>query len=107
MVIYTLYTQGPRFVESHICQNRADMGHPSFVTHPAEKFRLIENTSGLQAAGKLMFCIRARLLVGPLKTTVMRALAPEVLLSCPVADFPQPASGASSSWESTSAGSNQ
>src|ERR1700683_3909704 len=24
MVIYTLYTQGPRFVESHICQNRAD-----------------------------------------------------------------------------------
>jgi hypothetical protein len=35
MVIYTLYTQGPRFVESHICQNRADMGHPSFVTDPA------------------------------------------------------------------------
>jgi hypothetical protein len=32
MVIYTLYTQGPKFVESHICQNRADMGHPSFVT---------------------------------------------------------------------------
>jgi hypothetical protein len=32
MVIYTLYTQGRRFVESHICQNRADMGHPSFVT---------------------------------------------------------------------------
>jgi hypothetical protein len=31
MVIYTLYTQGLRFVESHICQNRADMGHPSFV----------------------------------------------------------------------------
>jgi hypothetical protein len=26
MVIYTLHTQGPRFVESHICQNRADMG---------------------------------------------------------------------------------
>jgi hypothetical protein len=24
MVICTLYTQGPRFVESHICQNRAD-----------------------------------------------------------------------------------
>jgi hypothetical protein len=24
MVIYTLYTQGPKFVESHICQNRAD-----------------------------------------------------------------------------------
>jgi len=32
MVIYTLYTQGPKSVESHICQNRADMGHPSFVT---------------------------------------------------------------------------
>jgi hypothetical protein len=32
MVIYALYTQGPRSVESHICQNRADMGHPSFVT---------------------------------------------------------------------------
>jgi hypothetical protein len=35
MVIYTLYTLGPRFVESHICQNRADMGHPSFVTDQA------------------------------------------------------------------------
>ncbi len=35
MVIYTLQTQGPRFVESHICQNRADMGHPSFVTEHA------------------------------------------------------------------------
>ena len=35
MVIYTLYTQGPKFVESHICQNRADMGHPSFVTDRA------------------------------------------------------------------------
>jgi hypothetical protein len=35
MVIYTLHTQGPRFVESHICQNRADMGHPSFVTQQA------------------------------------------------------------------------
>jgi hypothetical protein len=34
MVIYTLYTQGPRFVESHICQNQADMGHPSFVREP-------------------------------------------------------------------------
>jgi hypothetical protein len=32
MVIYTLYPLGPRFVESHICQNRADMGHPSFAT---------------------------------------------------------------------------
>ena len=31
MVIYTLYTQGSKLVESHICQNRADMGHPSFV----------------------------------------------------------------------------
>ena len=35
MVIYTLNTQGPRFAESHICQNRADMGHPSFVTERA------------------------------------------------------------------------
>ena len=35
MVIYTLHTQGPRFVVSHICQNRADMGHPSFVTQQA------------------------------------------------------------------------
>jgi hypothetical protein len=35
MVIYTLHTQGPSFVESHICQNRADMGHPSFVTQQA------------------------------------------------------------------------
>ena len=35
MVIYTLSIQGPRFVESHICQNRADMGHPSFLTKQA------------------------------------------------------------------------
>jgi hypothetical protein len=28
MVIYTVHTQGPRFVESHICQNRADIGAP-------------------------------------------------------------------------------
>ncbi len=35
MVIYTLHTQGPRFVESHICQNRADMGHPSSVMEQA------------------------------------------------------------------------
>ena len=38
MVIYTLQTQGPRFVESHICQNRADMGHPSFVTEHAVRY---------------------------------------------------------------------
>jgi len=37
IVIYTLYSQEPRFVESHICQNRADMGHPSFVADPAVK----------------------------------------------------------------------
>jgi hypothetical protein len=37
MVIYTSHTQGPRFVESHICQNRADMGHPSSVTEQAVK----------------------------------------------------------------------
>src|ERR1700732_1479598 len=35
MVICTLHTQEPRFVESHICQNRADVGHPSFVTGQA------------------------------------------------------------------------
>ena len=29
---YTLYLQGARFVESHICQKRADMGHPGFVS---------------------------------------------------------------------------
>jgi hypothetical protein len=28
MVIYTLYTQGPRFVESHICQNPGRYGAP-------------------------------------------------------------------------------
>src|ERR1700689_5956183 len=32
--IYTLYTQGPKFAESHICQNRG-MGHPSFITDQA------------------------------------------------------------------------
>ena len=31
MVSYTLYTQGPKFVESHICQNQADMGHLCFL----------------------------------------------------------------------------
>jgi hypothetical protein len=40
MVIYIMYTQGPKFVESHICQNRADMGHPSFVTEQVVKLRL-------------------------------------------------------------------
>src|ERR1700755_1990301 len=35
MVICTLHTQEPRFVEPHICQNRADVGHPSFVTDQA------------------------------------------------------------------------
>jgi hypothetical protein len=30
MVIYTLYTQGPRFVESHSSQNRALNGPPIF-----------------------------------------------------------------------------
>jgi len=34
-IICTLRTQEPRFVESHICQNRADVGHPSFVTDQA------------------------------------------------------------------------
>jgi hypothetical protein len=33
----TLHTQEPRFVESHICQNRADMGHPSVVTDSEAK----------------------------------------------------------------------
>ena len=32
MIIYTINSQRPRSAESHICQNRADMGHPSFVT---------------------------------------------------------------------------
>jgi hypothetical protein len=35
MVICTLYTQGPKFAESHICQNRADMG---IVTHLAVRY---------------------------------------------------------------------
>ena len=32
MIIYAVYSQRLRSVESHICQNRADMGHPSFGT---------------------------------------------------------------------------
>ena len=41
MAIYALHSQGLRFVESHICQNRADMGHPGFVADRApEKSRL-------------------------------------------------------------------
>jgi hypothetical protein len=39
MVICTMHTQGPRFVESHICQNQADMGHPSSVTEQAVRYR--------------------------------------------------------------------
>ena len=35
MFIYTLHTQRRKFVESHICQNQADMGHPSFVREQA------------------------------------------------------------------------
>ncbi len=42
MAIDTLHSQGLRFVESHICQNRADMGHPGFVADRApEKSRLM------------------------------------------------------------------
>jgi hypothetical protein len=36
MIIYTLHNQRSMSVESHICQNRADMGHPSFVTGERE-----------------------------------------------------------------------
>ncbi len=32
MIFYTLHSRRLRSVESHICQNRADMGHPSLVT---------------------------------------------------------------------------
>ncbi len=42
MFIYTLHTQGPRLVESHICQNRADMGHPSFVMEQAVRNARLE-----------------------------------------------------------------
>ena len=35
MAIYALHSQGLRFVESHICQNRADMGHPGLVADRA------------------------------------------------------------------------
>ena len=35
MAIYALHSQGLRLVESHICQNRADMGHPGFVADQA------------------------------------------------------------------------
>ena len=31
MALDALHSQGLRLVESHICQNRADMGHPGFV----------------------------------------------------------------------------
>ena len=53
MVIYTLHTQGPRFVESHICQNRADMGHPSFVTQQAVRNadQTPSQSKGLNAPG--------------------------------------------------------
>jgi hypothetical protein len=40
MIIYTLYSQRSRSVDSHICQNRADMGHPSFVTPQREECTL-------------------------------------------------------------------
>ncbi len=35
MAIYALHSHRLRFVESHICQNRADMGHPRFVADRA------------------------------------------------------------------------
>jgi hypothetical protein len=35
MAIYALHSQGLKFVESHICQNRADMGHPGSVADRA------------------------------------------------------------------------
>ncbi len=42
MAIYGLHSQGLRFAESHICQNRADMGHPGLVADRApEKARLV------------------------------------------------------------------
>ncbi len=44
-VIYTSQTQEPRFVESHICQHRADMGHTSFVTVQAVRNGLRSVTS--------------------------------------------------------------
>jgi hypothetical protein len=49
MIIYTLYTQGPKVVESHICQNRADMGHPSFAVRLTSPDYFIEELAGLMA----------------------------------------------------------
>ena len=34
MAINALHSQGLRFVESHICQNRADMGAPGLGRRP-------------------------------------------------------------------------
>ena len=53
MTIDTLHSQGLRFVESHICQNRADMGHPAFVAgravrnlgHPAPREMFFDRAS--------------------------------------------------------------
>jgi hypothetical protein len=61
MVIYTLYIQGSKFVESHICQNRADMGHPSFVTDQAVRNRGKEQrnpTSQKRDVGHPSFAVR-------------------------------------------------
>jgi hypothetical protein len=45
MIICTMHNQWSGSAESHICQNRADMGHPSFVTDTerrlCEKSRLV------------------------------------------------------------------
>ena len=54
MVIYNLHTQGPRFVESHICQNRADMGHPSFVTQEAVGLIWVEHPSRTEPLGTVI-----------------------------------------------------
>jgi hypothetical protein len=53
--------------------------------------RFFPEVQGLCRLRKTYGLYQGTTLVGPKKATAMRALAPEVLLSCPVQIFPQPA----------------
>ncbi len=50
VALQSVRSQGSRSAESHICQNRADMGHPSFATRRerqvCEKSRLVLHSDG-------------------------------------------------------------
>ena len=58
-------------MESHICQNRADMGHPSFVTgkekQVCEKSRLEHSSADPAKPYRKSWPVRAPTIVGNLR----------------------------------------